>query len=66
MEMWEPQSLGDWRSVRLGVETRINVIVLARQSQSQSYFAIDSLSICTSWCRAHSGTCDQMLFFFGR
>jgi hypothetical protein len=34
--------------------------------QSHSYFAIDSLSISTSWCRAQSGTCDQMLFSFRR
>jgi hypothetical protein len=36
------------------------------QSQNQSYFAIDSLSVSTSWCRAHSRTCDQMLISFGR
>jgi hypothetical protein len=36
------------------------------QSQSQSYFAIDSLSISMSWCRAHTGTCDQMFCSFGR
>jgi hypothetical protein len=32
--------------------------------KSQSYFAIGSLSVSTSWCRAHSGTYDQMLFSF--
>jgi hypothetical protein len=36
----------------------------ANGTQSQSYFVIDSLSVSTSWCRAHSGTYDQMLFSF--
>jgi hypothetical protein len=39
-------------------------VTLTQPSQSQSYFAIDSLSVSTSWCRAHSGTYDQMLFSF--
>jgi hypothetical protein len=41
-------------------------VLVKSQSQSQSYFVIDSLSISTSWCRAHSGACDQMLFSFRR
>jgi hypothetical protein len=38
--------------------------LLPCQSQSQSYFAIDSLWVSTSWCQAQSGTYDQMLFSF--
>jgi hypothetical protein len=48
------------------VRVRVTLITAVRVSQSQSYFAIDSLSVSTSWCRAHSGTYDQMLFSFRR
>jgi hypothetical protein len=34
------------------------------QSQSQSYFATDSQSVITSWCRARFGNFDQRLFLF--
>jgi hypothetical protein len=34
------------------------------QSQSQSYFATESLSVSTSWRRTHFGTYDQMFFSF--
>jgi hypothetical protein len=33
------------------------------QSQSQSYFAIDSLSVSTFCCQAHSETYDQIARF---
>jgi hypothetical protein len=34
--------------------------------RSQSYFTTDGLSVSMSWCRAHSGTCDQILLPVGR
>jgi hypothetical protein len=30
------------------------------QDRSQSYFRTDGQSLSMSWCRAHSGTCDQI------
>jgi hypothetical protein len=33
----------------------------AASSQSQSYITTDDQSVSTSWFRAHSGTCDQIL-----
>jgi hypothetical protein len=32
------------------------------QSQSQSHVTTDGLSVSMSWCKDHSGTCDQILF----
>jgi hypothetical protein len=36
-------------------------ILIAPQSQSQSYFTTDGGSVSKAWCRAHSGTFDQIL-----
>jgi hypothetical protein len=36
------------------------------RSRSRSYFKTDGHSVNMSWCRAHSGTCDQMLHPIGR
>jgi hypothetical protein len=46
-------ALEPWRSRSLLASALVHVVVL---TQSQNYFAIDSLSVSTSWCRAHSGT----------
>jgi hypothetical protein len=55
-------SVGLWRFY---TDTTITILdIIQSQSQSQSYFAIDSLWVSTSWCWAHSGTYDQMLFSF--
>jgi hypothetical protein len=37
-------------------------IFLILYYQSQNYFTTDGLS----WCRAHSGTCDKMLYFLSQ
>jgi hypothetical protein len=33
--------------------------------ESQNYFTTDNHSVSMSWCRAHSGTCDQILLPVG-
>jgi hypothetical protein len=37
-----------------------------RCSRSRNYFTTDGQSVGMSWCRAHSGTCDQILLPVGR
>jgi hypothetical protein len=43
--------------------TSEQILKLSKQSQSQSHITTDGRSVCMSWRRAHSRTCDKIFFF---
>jgi hypothetical protein len=55
------------RILRLCSPSAVRIMLYTTmRSWSRSYFMTDSQSVCMSWCRAHSGTCDHILLPVGR